>query len=61
MQEKWGKKMTAGVQEFQENGPDCWTYILKRYLIIWKTYSTQNKNPLQFHITRKVYSTQMQI
>lgn len=29
MQEKW-KKMTAGVQEFQENGPDRWIYILKR-------------------------------
>ena len=33
--------------------------LRKRYLIIWKIYSTQNKNPFQILITWKVYSVQL--
>ena len=58
MQEKWEKN---DCRSPRIPGKRSWLFNLhfeKRYLIIWKTYSTQNKNPLQFHITRKVHSTQ---
>lgn len=44
MQEKW-KKVTAGVQESQENEPYCWAYTLEEIPNNFRRYILLKNNP----------------